>query len=144
MRPYMVRLVGRPIDLSLIEYRIFCFLSAKPYKPYTRRQIVDTISSPKAQVTTETIDTRDKPTLDLGPLPLVDHVDQGLEGVGIQEIEGPGDEALQVSMTGVGAAMCTLSTRKQERAPWFRPVSGGPSSPRRTGNTFSSSATRKS
>ncbi|MCA9215695.1 MAG: winged helix-turn-helix transcriptional regulator [Planctomycetales bacterium] len=57
MRPYMVRLVGRPIDLSLIEYRIFCFLSAKPYKPYTRRQIVDTISSPKAEVTTQTIDT---------------------------------------------------------------------------------------
>ncbi|MFC1757957.1 winged helix-turn-helix domain-containing protein [Planctomycetota bacterium] len=56
-RPYMIRLVGHPINLTLIEFRIFCFLSAKPYKPFTRRQIVETISSPNADVSTDTIDT---------------------------------------------------------------------------------------
>ena len=55
-RPYMIRLVGHPINLTLVEFRIFCFLSAKPYKPFTRRQIVDTISSSKADVSADTID----------------------------------------------------------------------------------------
>jgi DNA-binding response OmpR family regulator len=56
-RPYLIRLVGNPINLSLIEFRIFCFLSAKPYKPYTRRQIIETISSSGHPVTVETIDS---------------------------------------------------------------------------------------
>jgi DNA-binding response OmpR family regulator len=55
-RPYLIRLVGNPINLSLVEFRIFCFLSAKPYKPFTRRQIIETISSSRHPVTIETID----------------------------------------------------------------------------------------
>lgn len=56
-RPYLIRLVGTPINLSLVEFRIFCFLSAKPYKPFTRRQIIETISSASNPVTPDTIDS---------------------------------------------------------------------------------------
>jgi DNA-binding response OmpR family regulator len=53
---YLVELCGEPIPLDLIEYRILTFLARKPYKAYTRRQIVEAIRTPEEPVTEQTLD----------------------------------------------------------------------------------------
>ncbi|MBJ44943.1 MAG: hypothetical protein CMJ80_16980 [Planctomycetaceae bacterium] len=43
---YLVELSGQAISLDVIEFEILRFLSKRPYKPYTRRQIASAISTP--------------------------------------------------------------------------------------------------
>ncbi|MCA9197250.1 MAG: helix-turn-helix domain-containing protein [Planctomycetales bacterium] len=54
--PFRYRLFGRPIQLTLIEFRIISFLSAKPYKAYTRSQIVHVVADENNPVTEATLD----------------------------------------------------------------------------------------
>ena len=51
-----MELCGEVIPLDLVEFRILNFLSRKPYKAYTRRQIVQAISTPQHPVTEQTLD----------------------------------------------------------------------------------------
>jgi DNA-binding response OmpR family regulator len=53
---YLIELSGQAIPLDLIEFRILRFLSARPYKAYTRQQIVTAISTSSNPVTVETLD----------------------------------------------------------------------------------------
>lgn len=53
---YLVELSGQAIPLDLIEFRILQFLSARPYKAFTRQQIVRAISTESNPVTVESLD----------------------------------------------------------------------------------------
>jgi len=53
---FLFRLGREPISLSWIEYRIVRFLSEKPYKAFTRGQIVQAIDSERHSVPEETLD----------------------------------------------------------------------------------------
>jgi DNA-binding response OmpR family regulator len=53
---YLIELAGEPISLELVEYRLLQFLSAHPYKAFTRRQIAAAITSSSHPVTEETLD----------------------------------------------------------------------------------------
>ena len=53
---YLVELCGEPIPLDLIEYRILIFLARKPYKAYTKKQIVDAVNTAERPVTEQTLD----------------------------------------------------------------------------------------
>jgi DNA-binding response OmpR family regulator len=53
---YLVELSGQAIPLELIEFRILRFLSSRPYKAFTRQQIVRAISSESHPVTVESLD----------------------------------------------------------------------------------------
>lgn len=56
-RSFRIRLGGEPINLTLIEFRLIFFLSRRPYKAFTRKQIVDGIDREDGHITEETIDT---------------------------------------------------------------------------------------
>lgn len=43
--PYMVELSGQAIPLEYLEFEILKFLSRRPYKAFTRRQIADAVST---------------------------------------------------------------------------------------------------
>jgi DNA-binding response OmpR family regulator len=53
---YLFRLGRSPVNLTWIEYQMVRFLSASPYKPFTRKQIADSIRSPKCMVAEDQID----------------------------------------------------------------------------------------
>jgi DNA-binding response OmpR family regulator len=53
---YLVELSGEPISLDYVEFRLLDFLSAHPYKAFSRRQIAEAISSPEFPVTEATLD----------------------------------------------------------------------------------------
>ena len=53
---FLFRLGREPIELSLIEFRIIDFLSQKPYKAFTRTQIVNSIRSTKCHLNEATLD----------------------------------------------------------------------------------------
>ncbi len=53
---YLVELSGEPIELGIVEYRILNFLSNRPYKAFTRRQIVAAVSTDSHPVTEESLD----------------------------------------------------------------------------------------
>jgi len=53
---YLVELSGQAIPLEPIEYLILTFLARKPYKAYTRRQIVEAIGSQAHPLTEESLD----------------------------------------------------------------------------------------
>jgi DNA-binding response OmpR family regulator len=53
---YLVELSGQAITLDFIEYRVLQFLAERPYKAFTRRQIVAAVNSTVHPVTEETLD----------------------------------------------------------------------------------------
>ncbi|MCA9151371.1 MAG: helix-turn-helix domain-containing protein [Planctomycetales bacterium] len=53
---YLIELSGQAISLDYLEYRILQFLSDRPYKAFTKRQIVAAVNSPQHPVTEETLD----------------------------------------------------------------------------------------
>lgn len=53
---YLVELSGQAISLDYIEFQLLNFLSAHPYKAFTRRQIAAAITSPEHPVSEETLD----------------------------------------------------------------------------------------
>ena len=44
------------VRLNTVEYRIFCFLAARPYQAYTPRRIAEAVSTGSQPVTSETLD----------------------------------------------------------------------------------------
>ncbi|MDG2385769.1 MAG: winged helix-turn-helix domain-containing protein [Pirellulaceae bacterium] len=42
---YLVELGGQPINLDYVEFRILRFLAKTPYRAYTKKQIVQAVSS---------------------------------------------------------------------------------------------------
>ncbi len=55
-KTYLFRLGCEPIKLTFIEFCIIDFLAQKPYKAYTRKQIVESIRSSRCVVTEKTLD----------------------------------------------------------------------------------------
>jgi two-component system phosphate regulon response regulator PhoB len=55
-RAYRVKMGCDPIWLRTIEYRILTFLSAHPYRAYTRRRIATAVSSQRYPLSEETVD----------------------------------------------------------------------------------------
>ena len=55
-RAYRVKMGRTPIWLRTIEYRILAFLSASPYRAYTRRRIAKAVSTEQHPLTEETVD----------------------------------------------------------------------------------------
>jgi DNA-binding response OmpR family regulator len=55
-RAYRVKMGRTPIWLRPIEYRILAFLSASPYRAYTRRRIAKAVSTKRHPLTEETVD----------------------------------------------------------------------------------------
>jgi len=53
---YLVELSGQAISLEYLEYRILQFLAARPYKAFTRRQIVDAVRTETHPVTEASLD----------------------------------------------------------------------------------------
>ncbi len=53
---YLVELSGEPIPLEPIEYRILKFLARKPYKAYSRRQIIEAVAASDTPLTEEELD----------------------------------------------------------------------------------------
>ena len=53
---YLFRLGRQPVHLSFVEFRIIQFLSQKPYRAYSRAEIVSEVSTDAAPVTDETLD----------------------------------------------------------------------------------------
>ncbi len=53
---YLVELSGEPIPLETIEFRILMFLSAKPYRAFTRDQIAKAVRSEHHPVTAQSLD----------------------------------------------------------------------------------------
>ena len=53
---FLVELSGQAIPLDYVEYRLLEFLSARPYKAFTRRQIAEAITSAEFPVTEATLD----------------------------------------------------------------------------------------
>ena len=48
---YLVELAGRPISLEYVEFRILSFLSKSPYRAYSKKQIVNAVSTELQPVT---------------------------------------------------------------------------------------------
>jgi DNA-binding response OmpR family regulator len=55
-RPVRVRIAKSPINLTWIEFRIIHFLSRKPYKAYTRKQIIEAVVSENVELTEGSLD----------------------------------------------------------------------------------------
>ena len=55
-RAFRVKMGREPIWLRTIEYRILTFLSAHPYRAYTRRRIAKAVSSQRYPLSEETVD----------------------------------------------------------------------------------------
>jgi DNA-binding response OmpR family regulator len=55
-RAYRVKMGREPIWLRTIEYRILAFLSAHPYRAYTRRRIAKAVSTERHPLHEETVD----------------------------------------------------------------------------------------
>ncbi len=53
--PYQIVLSGAPFRLSLIEYRLICFLASRPYYPFTPQQIVSGVNQEDALITEESL-----------------------------------------------------------------------------------------
>ncbi len=53
---FLVELSGESIPLEPVEYRILVFLAATPYRAYTRKQIVDAVTTFEEPVTEESVD----------------------------------------------------------------------------------------
>jgi DNA-binding response OmpR family regulator len=53
---YLVELSGHPISLDYVEFCLLQFLSAHPYKAFTRSQIAEAITSDEFPVSAETLD----------------------------------------------------------------------------------------
>ena len=53
---FLFRLGREPVALSLVEFKIIRFLSQKPYKAFTREQIVSAIHSDHHPVTDDNLD----------------------------------------------------------------------------------------
>ena len=53
---FLFRLGHEPIPLSLVEYKIIRFLSAKPYKAFPRNQIVKAVHTETHPVTDDRLD----------------------------------------------------------------------------------------
>lgn len=53
---YRFKMGRQPIWLRTIEYRILAFLSAHPYRAYTRRRIAKEVSTDRHPVHEETVD----------------------------------------------------------------------------------------
>jgi DNA-binding response OmpR family regulator len=53
---YRFRMGQIPITLNNVEYRILMFLAARPYHAYTRRHIVDAVSTATQPVIEQTLD----------------------------------------------------------------------------------------
>ncbi|HJN07875.1 MAG TPA: winged helix-turn-helix domain-containing protein [Pirellulaceae bacterium] len=55
-RAFRVKMGREPIWLRTIEYRILAFLSAHPYRAYTRRRIAKAVSTLQCPLHEETVD----------------------------------------------------------------------------------------
>ncbi len=55
-RRFLFRLGRIPFELSLIEYHIIDFLASKPYRAFTRQQIIESFLSTKYAITEESLD----------------------------------------------------------------------------------------
>ena len=55
-RAFRVKMGREPIWLRTIEYRILTFLSAHPYRAYTRRRIAKSVSTQRFPLSEETVD----------------------------------------------------------------------------------------
>jgi len=55
-RAYRVKMGREPVWLRTIEYRILAFLSAHPYRAYTRRRIAKAVSTERYPLHEETVD----------------------------------------------------------------------------------------
>ena len=53
---YLFRLGRQPVHLSLVEFRIIQFLSQKPYKAFSRTEIVAEVTTAETPVTDATLD----------------------------------------------------------------------------------------
>jgi DNA-binding response OmpR family regulator len=53
---YLFKMGRIPVKLGLIEFRILSFLSARPYRAYTPRQIVEAVSTPTDPIREEMLD----------------------------------------------------------------------------------------
>jgi len=53
---YLVELSGEAIPLEEIEFRILTFLSASPYRAYTRRQIIEAVQTDEMPVSEDALD----------------------------------------------------------------------------------------
>jgi DNA-binding response OmpR family regulator len=53
---YRMKMGRQTIWLNIVEFRILRFLAASPYKPFSRRQIAEAISSPRHQIEEDAID----------------------------------------------------------------------------------------
>ena len=53
---YLFRLGRKPVHLSVTEFRIIDFLSKKPYRAFSRRDIVAAVTTDAVPVTDETLD----------------------------------------------------------------------------------------
>jgi len=55
-RAYRFKMGREPIWLRPVEYRILVFLSAHPYRAYTRRRIAKAVSTERFPLTEQTVD----------------------------------------------------------------------------------------
>lgn len=55
-RAYRLKMGREPIWLRTIEFRILSFLSAHPYRAYTRRRIAEAVSTEQLPVSEEAVD----------------------------------------------------------------------------------------
>lgn len=55
-RSYRAKMGREPIWLRPIEYRILAFLSAQPYRAFTRRRIAKAVSTERFPLSEETVD----------------------------------------------------------------------------------------
>ncbi len=53
---YRMKMGRQTIRLNLVEFRILRVLAATPYRPFTRRQIADAVSTPRHRVQEEDVD----------------------------------------------------------------------------------------
>ena len=53
---FLQRLGREPIRLNSIEFRILAFLASRPYRAFTRRRIVEAVSTQHEPVTDSTLD----------------------------------------------------------------------------------------
>lgn len=53
---YRLALGKEPIQLGIVEFRILLFLANRPYHPFTRRCIADSVNSERDPVLEDTVD----------------------------------------------------------------------------------------
>jgi DNA-binding response OmpR family regulator len=56
LNSYRMKLGRETVQLDIIAFRILAFLSATPYRAYTRRRIAEAVSSHRYPVAAETLD----------------------------------------------------------------------------------------